>query len=249
MNEYLSFLILGLAQGITEFLPVSSSGHLVLLERLGVGEPNVLNNLLLHCATLLVVLVFYRKKIFDLLRHPTCPQMRFLLLASLPTALLAGVIRFLLPDASAYLPFFFFVTSFLLLLPSLLPKPDFVFENKAAAKALFVGAMQGVACFAGVSRSGATASALLLAGCPKEKTGEYSFLLSVPIIVGSSAAELLTGSAGTLTPAVLPGFAAAFISGSLSLKLFSGVLKNDRLPLFSVYTAALGVLSFFLLFR
>ena len=248
MNEYLSMIILGFVQGATEFLPVSSSGHLVLLEKLGVGEIGMANNLILHCATLLVVLINYRKKIFWLLKHPTCNQMRFLLLASLPTAVFAGLIRYLLPDTTCYLPFFFMTTSFLLILPGLVPKKELDFEKRGAAKAFFVGGMQGAACFAGVSRSGTTAAALLLSGCPRDKVSEYSFLLSVPIIVGSSAVELLTSSESTFSPAVLLGFVAAFFSGFLSLKIFSKVLEKDNLYLFSIYTFLVGVLSFFLLF-
>ncbi len=247
MNEYLSMIILGLVQGVTEFLPVSSSGHLVLLEKLGVGKPDVINNLLLHCATLLVVLWVFRKKIVSLLSHPFCPQNKFLLVATVPTALAAGLIRFFLPDLSDYLPFFFLLTSFFLLLPKLLPGSNF-FGKRATAKALFVGTMQGVACFAGVSRSGTTAAALLLSGCPGDDVPEYSFLLSIPIIIGSSAVELFQSSQSTLSLAVLPGFAVAFFSGFFSLKLFLRVLKNDRLFLFSAYTFALSVLSFFLLF-
>ncbi len=247
MNEYIAMIILGLVQGATEFLPVSSSGHLVLLEKLGVGEPGVMNNLILHCATLLVVLIYYKKRIFYLISHPLCFQARFLLLASVPTALLAAVIRFLLPDTSGMLPFFFLLTSFLLVLPSLLPKSSF-FKNRAALKTLFVGTMQGVACFAGVSRSGATATALLLTGTPKGEVCEYSFLLSVPIILGSSAAELIISSPSALSLAVVPGFIAAFLSGLVSLKFFSRLLEKNRLPLFSAYTFVLFVLSFFLLY-
>ena len=248
MNEYLSMIILGLVQGITEFLPVSSSGHLVLLEKSGIGEPGVMNNLLLHCATLLVVLIVYGKDVVRIVRHPTSKESLFLIAASVPTAVCAGLIRYLLPDTTDYLPLFFIVTSVVLLLPSLFPDSKFDFEKKRTAKALFVGAMQGVACFAGVSRSGTTASALLLSGCPKEEVSRYSFLLSIPIIVGSSAVELFTSSQSTLSLAVIPGFVVAFFSGFFSLKLFSRVLEKNNLYLFSAYTFLIAVFSFFRLF-
>ncbi|MBO4539098.1 MAG: undecaprenyl-diphosphate phosphatase [Clostridia bacterium] len=102
MNEYLSYIILGLVQGLTEFLPVSSSGHLLLLESLGVGEPSVLNNLILHCATLVAVLIAFRKKIVELFRHPTSPKARFLAIATLPTAAVAAAIRYLMPDVASF---------------------------------------------------------------------------------------------------------------------------------------------------
>ncbi len=247
MNEYLSYIILGLVQGLTEFLPVSSSGHLLLLESLGVGEPSIINNLVLHCATLLVVLIAYGKKIIALFCHPTCPQARFLLIATLPTAACAAAIRYFLPDTASFLPFFFALNSFVLLLPRFFG-PTTPLLTRAPSKALFVGLMQGLACFPGLSRSGSTSSALLIAGCPRDDTAEYSFLLSIPIILGSSIVELSGGAAQELTLAVLPGAAVAFVSGLLALKFFSKILKKGRLYLFSVYTLVLSGLSFFLLF-
>ena len=247
MNEYLSYIILGLVQGLTEFLPVSSSGHLLLLESLGVGEPSILNNLILHCATLVVVLIAYGKKLLALLRRPTCPQARFLLLATLPTAACAAAIRYLVPDPTFFLPFFFALNSFVLLLPRFFG-PTTPFASRAPSKALFVGLMQGLACFPGLSRSGSASSALLLTGCPREDTAEYSFLLSIPIVLGSSIIELIGGRAEGVSLAVLPGAAVSFLSGLLALKIFSEILKKGRLHLFSVYTLLLSALSFFLLF-
>ena len=124
MNEYLIGFILGLIQGLTEFLPVSSSGHLVLAEKAGIGEVSVLNNLTLHFATLVAVVIFYRKKILELLKKPKSKEMKFILIASLPTAVMAGVIRFLLPDTTEYLPFFFITTSFILILPYIIKKKE-----------------------------------------------------------------------------------------------------------------------------
>ena len=247
MNEYLSYIILGLVQGLTEFLPVSSSGHLLLLESLGVGEPSVLNNLILHCATLLVVVIAYGKKLIALFCHPTCPQARFLLIATVPTAACAAAIRYFLLDTSGFLPFFFALNSFVLLLPRFLG-PTTPLLTRAPSKALFVGLMQGFACFPGLSRSGSTSTALILSGCPREKTAEYSFLLSIPIILGSSIVELTSGVSGSVSFAVLPGVAVAFLSGLFALKFFSKILEKGRLHLFSLYTIALSGLSFFLLF-
>lgn len=247
MNEYLSYIILGLVQGLTEFLPVSSSGHLLLLESIGVGKPSVLNNLILHCATLVVVLVAYRKKIAEIFRRPTAPQARFLLLATLPTAVCAAGIRYLLPDPSFFLPFFFALNSFVLILPRFLG-PTTPLLTRAPSKALFVGLMQGLACFPGLSRSGSTSAALLLAGCPREDTAEYSFLLSVPIILGSSFVEVITQGLDAFSLAVLPGAVVALVSGFVALKFFSKILEKKRLHLFSIYTLLMSSAAFFLLF-
>ena len=247
MNEYLSYIILGLTQGLTEFLPVSSSGHLLLLENMGIGDPSILNNLILHCATLIVVLIAYGKKLFALLRRPTCPQARFLLLATLPTALCAAAIRYFLPDPSYFLPFFFALNSFVLVLPRFFP-PTTPLTSRSTAKALIVGLTQGLACFPGLSRSGSSSTALLFSGCPRKEVPEYSFLLSVPIVLGSSLIEVIGQGFDGFTPAVLPGALVAFISGLFALKFFSKTLEKQRLHLFSAYTLLMSVASFYLLF-
>ncbi len=250
MNEYLSYAILGLVQGATEFLPVSSSGHLLLLETLGVGKPDLTTNLFLHLATLLVVLFAYRKKILFLIKNPLCPQAKFIWTATVPTALFAALIRFFVEESAYMLPTFFAVTSVLLLLPYLLPRNATFIEKKPTAKALFVGLMQGVACFAGISRSGATSSALLLVGCEDESVAEYSFLLSVPVILGSGAVELIFAKPSDFAFSfpLLLGFAVALISGFFALRLCSSILKKGRIAYFSVYTACLALASFYLLF-
>ena len=85
MNEYLSGFILGLVQGLTEFLPISSSGHLMLLESLGVGKPDLMTNLMLHLATLAAVIAVYRKRLLYLIRHPLDARVKMILIASIPT--------------------------------------------------------------------------------------------------------------------------------------------------------------------
>ena len=249
MNEYASGFILGLVQGLTEFLPVSSSGHLVLLEKMGVGEESLTMNLLLHLATLLAVIVCYRKKIFSLLKHPLGEEMRFLLVASVPTAVFAGAIRYFLPDTSDFLPFFFMVTTVVLLLPKIVKPKEREIVCKPYGKAIFVGVMQGVACFNGVSRSGSTVTAMRLCGYSAEKSAETSFLLSVPIIIASAAVECLTNKSGLkFSGGAILGMVTAFVVGIGAIKLFVSVLKKDKTAYFSIYTFALSVLSFFLLF-
>ena len=100
MNKLLQGFILGLAQGLTEFLPVSSSGHLVLLESLGVGENNLFFNLALHVATLAAVCIVMRKEIFAVLKNPLGSEMRFLVLSAVPTAVIALLIKKYCPKTS-----------------------------------------------------------------------------------------------------------------------------------------------------
>ena len=118
MNEYLSGFILGLVQGLTEFLPISSSGHLALLEYLGIGEENLFFNLALHIATLFAVVGALREPLWNLIKNPLSNKTKFILIASIPTAVMAGVIRFLIPPDAKFLPFCFMTTSAVLLLPN-----------------------------------------------------------------------------------------------------------------------------------
>lgn len=247
MNDYLSGFILGLVQGMTEFLPVSSSGHLMLLESLGVGTPDLATNLALHVATLLAVFVAYGKKIVYLIKHPFDEKVRFILLATVPTGILAGIIRYFVPQTPAFLPFCFLLTSAILLLPKILKPKERELTHKLIPKSLFVGCMQGLACLNGVSRSGSTVTALRLAGVNAEESAELSFLLSIPIIVASATVECITAEGGFhVSGGLFVGMATAFIVGLGAIKLFLRVLKKDKTAWFSAYTFLLGIASFFI---
>ena len=253
MNGYLSGFILGLIQGMTEFLPVSSSGHLALAEKLGVGEENVFFNLALHLATLLAVLVTMRRPLIEVIRHPFSDRTKFLLFASVPTFIVAGIIRFCMPDTSEYLPLFFTFTAVVLLLPRVLMGKERVTElyryDKIIKHALFVGTMQGIACFNGISRSGTTTSAMSLIGMNGEESAENSFLLSIPIIIGSTVAEIMMGGAKNVDfGALVVGAVTAFIVGIAAISVFIKIMKKGKLWIFSIYAFGMAIASFCLLF-
>lgn len=249
MNEYLIGFILGLIQGLTEFLPVSSSGHLVLAEKAGIGEVSVLNNLTLHFATLVAVVIFYRKKILELLKKPKSKEMKFILIASLPTAVMAGVIRFLLPDTTEYLPFFFITTSFILILPYIIKRKDDLMERKLVLTSVIVGIAQGIACFNGISRSGTTTSVMRIMGINEEKCASNSFLLSIPIILGSCLVEILSSDGNFhIDGGTFIGMITAFIFGLISIKVFVTLLKKNRFYVFAVYTFFMGIVAFVYLY-
>ena len=248
MNEYLSGFLLGLLQGLTEFLPVSSSGHLALVEYLGVGTESVGLNLFLHLATLFAVLIVFRKEVWYLLKNPLSEEGKFLLLATLPTAVMAGAIRYLVPQNVLFLPTAFMATSVLLLLPSVFRPKPFAWGRGWEKRALVVGIAQGLACFNGVSRSGATTAAGYMVGMG-ENSGKVSFLLSIPIIVGSAIVEGATGGFSDLhVGGAVVGALTAFLVGIFAIKLFLKILKKEKLYLFSIYTFLLSIGSFFLLF-
>lgn len=244
MKDILDGIILGLAQGLTEFLPVSSSGHLVLSERAGIGEPSMLTNLLLHLATLLAVLFYYRKSVWEVVRHPLKEKSLFVLTASVPTAGAAALVRFVLPDTDAFLPFFFCVTSVILLLPKILPPKEGVMQGKVVLPALITGLSQGVACFSGISRSGTTTVCLRYVG-KGDESAEYSFLLSIPVIIGSSIVEIISsGKNSSVNVGTVLGMIIAFVTGIIAIRFFEKLLKKDKLHYFSIYTFIMAIVAF-----
>ena len=253
MNGYLSGFILGLIQGLTEFLPVSSSGHLLLVEKLGVGEPNLFTNLALHFATLLSVVIVMRKQLWEIITHPLSDRTKFLAVATVPTGIIAALIRYFLPETGEYLPFFFVCTGVILLIPRIVGEKEVVqectYRDKLVLRALFVGSMQGIACFNGISRSGTTTSALNLCGFDAKRSAEDSFLLSIPIIVASALVELLTGGAKNIKIGeILIGSITAFLVGIAAIKIFFKAIKKDKLWLFAFYAFFAAIASSVLFF-
>ena len=246
-------VVLGLVQGAGEFLPVSSSGHLLLLEKLGVGEEDLFFNICLHLGTLLSVIIVMRRPLLSLFRKEHRRTLLFLILACLPTVALALLFKYLAPALidGAYLPLGFAATSFLLILSEKFSPA----ENRplSVKTSVLTGFLQGIAVLPGISRSGATVAALRLSGVPRPAAAEFSFLLSVPVILGSALYEgTELAVTGKLTDvAVLPllaGVAAAFVAGCAAIKFFLALVrKRSALP-FAFYTAALSVASFFLLY-
>ncbi len=241
--------ILGLIQGLTEFLPVSSSGHLLLAEKLGIGAPSVALNLALHLATLAAVVLIYRKQLWALIRHPFSKKSLFYIVACIPT----GVIAFLFKRycynllLGSYLPLCFVLSAVIMTLADVL-KPAAIrpLSNKSA---FLTGVMQGIAVLPGVSRSGSTIAALTLQGVPREEAKEFSFLLSVPIIVAGAISEI-PSLAGSFSSAIVPllfSMVVAFFAGLLSISLTSRAIDKGSFWPFSIYLVAVAIIAFFVL--
>ena len=240
-------LTLGIVQGLGEFLPISSSGHLLLLEKLGVSEESLFFNVILHTGTLFAALIAMAKSYFPLLRHPFQKKTGYILLASIPTVALALLFKLLLPSLldGVMLGFGFILTACLIYLS------ERVFKSKAkplsCGSSLLAGVFQGIAVLPGVSRSGATISAMRMAGVDKSEAAEFSFVLSIPIILGSALFEggelFLTKTPVAIDPVPLVvGAVAAFVTGLVSIKFFLKYLKNHSLLPFAAYTLILGII-------
>lgn len=246
-------VVLGLVQGAGEFLPVSSSGHLLLLEKLGIGEADLFFNICLHLGTLLSVVIVMRRSLIALFRKENRRTLLLLVLACLPTVAFALLFKYLAPSLvdGAYLPLGFLATSFLIVLAEKFSPAQT--RGLSVKTGILTGVFQGIAVLPGISRSGATIAALRLSGVSRPAAAEFSFLLSLPVIAGSALYEgTELAVTGKLTDvAVLPllaGVAAAFLAGCIAIKFFlSLVRRRSSLP-FALYTAALSVASFFLLY-
>ncbi len=240
-------VVLGLAQGLTEFLPVSSSGHLVLLQHfLKVPEAGVAFDVFLHLATLLAVVAYFWADLWGLLRSGR--RLLLVIVGSVPAAV-AGLV---LED------FFTRLFSSVLTVGVALVGTGFILwgaerlaasyrrrrpaERMTLADAWWVGIGQAVAIIPGISRSGATIAAGLALGLEREAAARFSFILSVPVILGAAALQLRHLPLGSLQ-AGLPlaaGFLAAFLSGLAAIWILLGVIRRRRLTLFSWYVWALG---------
>jgi len=242
-------LILGLVQGLTEFLPVSSSGHLVLFQHLlKFTEPPVVFDILLHLGTLLSVFVFFFKDILKVVKTPR--MWPIYIIASLPAAVAGGVLEGL--GGSVIEKLFsslilvgggFLVTSVLLLLankPNKTNKSNGTYGMKEAIK---IGLFQGVAILPGISRSGATISGGLLAGLNREEAFRFSFILSIPAILGAILLGILGGFGGFggLGIEIILGMTVTAVVGFLALKVLKKVVIGGNLRWFAVYTAILGI--------
>jgi len=245
--EILHGAILGLVQGLCEFLPVSSSGHLVLLQTiLGLEEGALFLDTMLHVGTLFAVFAVYRKKLMELLRNPF-QRLTWLLcastLATVAVALLAGD---LIDEAfeGELLGLGFLLTTLVLTLNQRLsPRGG---RELSYPKAIGVGLMQGIAILPGLSRSGSTISAARLMGLDKDAAAEYSFLLSIPAILGSLVLQLPEvveqGIAGVSWGGILAGMAVAALSGYFAIRLMLRLIREKSLMPFAVYTGVLGAL-------
>ena len=246
-------LVLCVVQGLTEFLPVSSSGHLLFFEQLfGITDNLLFINLFLHMATLFAVIVVYRKAVWKLIKKPFQPLAYKLVLSTLITVVYAVIYRIFDIDAFATRFYFvcFFVTAGLLFAVYKFQKNGSIIKTGGITikDAVVVGLVQGLAVLPGISRSGSTISALMLLGNDETESAEYSFLLSIPIIVGGFVVELFEVESfesvfvGFNVWWALLAFVITFVIALLALKLTIKFLKEKKFKWFAIYMLAMGLI-------
>lgn len=242
-------IVLAIVQGLTEFLPISSSGHLVLLyDWFGIEDHTLLLSILLHIATLLSIVVVYRKTIWELIKHPFCYTNRCLLVATIPTVILALLFQKMIDFAfeGSFLWLGFLLTAFLLSISCMLSKRNSIVPTYSVTRmpigyldACLMGMGQGVACFPGISRSGTTIATGLILGVEQNVCMDFSFLMSIPVIVGSLLFELVKNNFKIYWSYSFAQIAVAciicFIVGILAIKVLTKIMAKKKLSLFAKY--------------
>lgn len=246
-------IVLGIVQGLTEFLPVSSSGHLVIAQRLlGFTEHSLAKDLVAHLGTLVAVIAFYHRDLFSVLlgtveslkTQSMNQQMRFtiaVIVASIPTGL-AGILFKDYFEAAFENIFavsiFFLVTAVLLLITHSVQKRSnrVVFDELSWKIALAIGVAQAFAIAPGISRAGATICAALLLGLSQRSAAFFSFAISIPAIVGASLLSLRHFSNESVSAwSLVTTFIISAVVGILALKLLVYFIKEKKLIYFSGY--------------
>jgi len=270
---WLQALIAGIIQGLTEFLPISSSGHLVIFNYLlgeSEGGGDLSFTVLLHLATLLSVFIVFRKDIWmlnreffsvwkDMLRgrfHFNTPERRFLLMVligTIPAALIGFGIKALRLDSILenifVVAIMLLVTSvFMFMVDSRADRGEYTAKDAPYKAALLVGCLQAVAILPGLSRSGSTLFGGILGGMHKSFAIKFAFILSMPAILGAGLLEgldiLRTGELAINPLNWMIGFAAAAVCGVLAINFIRLLIKNNKFYIFGIYCLAASVFAF-----
>ena len=249
--EELKIAILAIVQGIAEFLPISSSGHLVALNALfGARESETVElGIILHLGTLVAIVVFYRKRIIELLREDK-RVIPLLIVGTLPAVFIGLYIKTQhewLTENALLAGFMLPLTGFMLMLLPLLKKGETEYQQIGLLTALLIGCAQAFAILPGISRSGATIVAGSLLGLKRQSAATFSFLLAIPAIAGASVLQLKdiydAGGKTTTEPWLLVlGALIAFGVGWVSLAWLVKWIEKGKLHLFAYWVIPLGFL-------
>ncbi len=256
--DLLEAIILGIIQGLTEFLPVSSSGHLELAKAIlgdtSVPEESLTFTVVLHFATALSTLVVFRKEVAEifkgLFQFKWNEEMKFSLkiILSMIPAVIVGLLfeeqlEAFFGGKILFVGAMLLITALLLLLAD---KAKNTTKDVSFSNSVIIGISQAIAMLPGISRSGATISTSVLLGIDRTKAARFSFLMVVPLIFGKIAKDLLSGDINFQSSEIAPisaGFIAAFLAGLLACNWMIALVKKSKLSYFSIYCAVVGLIA------
>jgi undecaprenyl-diphosphatase len=253
LEQLIETIILGIVQGLTEWLPISSTGHLKLFENLLNMKVPILFDVILHAGTLIVVLVFFRKEISKILlalahldfKTEHGRMVPLIIVGVVPTALIGLVFGWLIEDAftTALRIGIAFLFCGVMLYSAKFGKEKTDSINYSTA--IMIGIAQGIAIIPGISRSGATIAVALLLGIKREEAFKFSFLISIPAILGALGYTVYAGfskltSTGLDYAEILAGAIVAMVVGYFALKLLWKIISKGKFHLFAFYCWILG---------
>ncbi len=243
---------MGAVQGLTEFLPVSSSGHLVLIQNLlGMKSSQLLFDISVHTGTMIAVIIFFAKDIINILnpKHPDIKMIALIITGSVPTA----VIGLSLKDAAENFfssPFLaalmLIITGIILWLTKYAKKNGN--QEISTKRAIMIGIVQGLAVIPGISRSGSTITAGIFSGIEKNSAAKFSFLLSIPAVAGAQLLSIkdFPTSSDLSVNVILIGVFISFITGYAALSFLMKVIKKGNLYYFAPYCWIIGIAAIFI---
>lgn len=255
--------LLGIIQGLTEFLPVSSSGHLVIFQQLfGISESALTFDVVIHLATLVAIFIFFGRSLFKVTRR----EWFLVALGTIPAVIVGVVFKDQIKALFAndkLVGLELILSGFInFYTDRRLKQPQTPTETANALpmghqvtwqKSVMIGIAQAIAIVPGISRSGSTVAAGVGLGISREAAFRFSFLLAIPALLGAGVLEFIdvvqTGSLGVSVPILAVGSLTALVSGVLSLGLFKYVINKAKLAWFGWYCVALGVVVLFIQFR
>jgi len=256
MMETLKIAALAIFQGIAEFLPISSSGHLAIAERLlGVDNPGKSLELLLHLGTLLAILVFYRRRLAGLAlgvfrrERESLREAAAIVVSCIPAGigyrLFDDFIESSLEGGLCFIGSMLVVTGFILL------STRFMRQGRVGrvgvGRAVVIGLAQTVALLPGISRSGSTMATGRLLGVDSREAADFSFLMTIPVLLGATVLEVASGDLAPLATLgvghSLLAFALSAVTGYMAIRSLIGVLGGGKLWLFSLYCFAAGLVA------
>jgi undecaprenyl-diphosphatase len=268
MYDMIMPILLGVVQGLTEFLPVSSSGHLVLLQKMtGIDSPALLFDICVHVGTLLAVLLFFYKDIVSMIvsiyqapgkifnsswqsvkDDPQIKMALFIIVGTIPTGLMGLFFRKqadLLFGSISLVGVMLIITGCFLLLTRFVLPGNKSIRDMTVWEAFFLGFIQGLAIIPGISRSGATITAALLIKLDRPFAGRFSFLLSIPSILGALVLELKEPASDPVFsyPMIFIASIVSFVVGFIALRILLRVVDKGHLYYFSPYCMAVGGLA------
>jgi len=244
VKNIIKYIFIGFIQGITEFLPVSSSGHVVLFGSLFELDNLLLISVVAHIGTLFAVLFCYRKRIVELIKKPKNKTNLNLVIATIPTIIIVLLFnRFLEDNFSTKTLVWGFLISAILLVVADLKRDGFKMMDKRSS--LYMGVSQGLALLPGISRSGSTLVCGMMIGVEKNEALDFSFLMSIPVILASAVYEsfkLFTSQITINWMGIFIIMLSSFIFGILSIKIMLKIVKKNKLYFFSIYLIVLSLL-------